>query len=77
MSSQPALLVVTGASGAGKTTLVRQVEAISIPGVGCYYFDSIGVPSREEMSAQWQNTTLNHWIARLLRGGGLGSGSGA
>jgi dephospho-CoA kinase len=72
-SSQPALLVVTGASGAGKTTLVQGVEASGIPGVGCYYFDSIGVPSHEEMVSrfggprQWQTAALNHWLAQLLR----------
>ncbi|GAA6619801.1 hypothetical protein [Scytonema sp. NUACC26] len=71
-SSQPALLVVTGASGAGKTTLVRGVEVLGIPGVGCYYFDSIGVPSHEEMTSrfgsprQWQVAALNHWISLLL-----------
>lgn len=31
--SQPALLVVTGASGARKTTLVRGVEVLGIPGL--------------------------------------------
>ncbi len=73
MSSQPALLVVTGASGAGKTTLVRGVEASGIPDVSCYYFDSIGVPSHEEMVSrfggprQWQVDALNYWVARLLR----------
>ncbi|WP_460204350.1 hypothetical protein [Scytonema sp. NUACC21] len=45
MSSQPALLVVTGASGAGKTTVVREVEALGLFGVSCYYFNSISVPS--------------------------------
>lgn len=72
MSSQPALLVVTGASGVGKTSLVRGVEALGIPGVGCYYFDSIGVPSLEDMAsrfgspAHWQAAAIDHWIALLL-----------
>jgi energy-coupling factor transporter ATP-binding protein EcfA2 len=66
----PALLVVTGASGAGKTTLVRAIEGTR-PGVSCYYFDSIGVPSLEEMTLQfggpeaWQRVMTEQWIHRL------------
>lgn len=73
MSAQPALLVVTGASGAGKTTLVRELDALKIPGVGCYEFDSVGVPSEEEMVArwgsgvEWQNVATDYWVERLLR----------
>lgn len=71
-SSQPALLIVTGASGAGKTTLVRGIEKLSIRGVGCYYFDSIGVPSLLEMTcrfgspADWQSAATEYWISMLL-----------
>ena len=37
---EPGLLVVTGASGAGKTTLVRALDARRLDGVRCYYFDA-------------------------------------
>ncbi|HEX8693508.1 MAG TPA: hypothetical protein VF746_13885 [Longimicrobium sp.] len=73
MTDQPALLVVTGASGAGKTTLVRELEALRLPGVGCYQLDSIGVPSPEEMErrwggpGQWQAHATEYWVERLLR----------
>jgi len=43
------ILVVTGASAAGKTTAVRALDARGIAGVRCFYFDSIGVPSAEVM----------------------------
>jgi energy-coupling factor transporter ATP-binding protein EcfA2 len=73
MNGQPAILVVTGASGAGKTTLVNALSELRLPGVGCYVFDSIGVPPVEEMvrvyggGEQWQSAMTEQWIARLLR----------
>jgi hypothetical protein len=67
------ILVVTGASGAGKTTAVRALEARALPGVACFYFDSIGVPSPEEMERtfgfgggeRWQAHATAEWLARL------------
>ena len=73
MNPRPAILVLTGASGAGKTTIIRALESKRLPGVGCYYFDSVGVPSPEEMvrdfggGEQWQAATTEAWITRLLR----------
>jgi energy-coupling factor transporter ATP-binding protein EcfA2 len=73
MHPEPAILVLTGASGAGKTTLVAALGALEVPGVGCYFFDSIGVPSPEEMTRvygggeQWQGAMTERWIARLMR----------
>jgi thymidylate kinase len=68
----PALLFVTGASGAGKTTAVRALEARRLAGVRCFHFDSIGVPSPEEMirdygsGEAWQAATTVAWIATLM-----------
>src|SRR5262245_34469603 len=45
--STPGILVVTGASGSGKTATVRALEARALPGVRCYYFDAVGVPAAE------------------------------
>jgi RNase adaptor protein for sRNA GlmZ degradation len=65
------ILVVTGASGAGKTSAVRALEARGIEGVRCFYFDSIGVPSAEVMERvfgggeQWQAHATAEWLARL------------
>jgi hypothetical protein len=69
----PAVLVVTGASGAGKTTLVRRLAALELPGVGCHEFDAIGIPTPEEIEARFgdgaafQAWALDEWMARLAR----------
>jgi signal recognition particle receptor subunit beta len=67
------ILVVTGASGAGKTATVQALEARAVPGVRCFYFDSIGVPTAEVMERDhggqehWQESATAEWIARLGR----------
>jgi RNase adaptor protein for sRNA GlmZ degradation len=68
----PAILIVTGASGAGKTASVRALDALALPGVACFHFDSIGVPSPEEMERQfgggeaWQSAATERWAERLV-----------
>ena len=65
------ILVVTGASGAGKTATVKELQARRVPGVRCFHFDSAGVPAIEIMernhgsAEQWQASMTNHWLARL------------
>jgi len=65
------ILVITGASGAGKTTAVNALDARNVPGVRCFFFDSIGVPGVEVMERefgggeQWQAFATGEWIARL------------
>ncbi len=69
------IVIVTGASGAGKTTLVRALEARTLPGVACHSFDSIGVPSTGQMIAEygsgaaWQEAMTRRWIGRLQQNG--------
>jgi energy-coupling factor transporter ATP-binding protein EcfA2 len=71
ISKIPALLVVVGASGAGKTTLVGQLAALGLPGVGCYQFDTIGIPTADDPrfanGEAFQTWALDQWIARLAR----------
>jgi hypothetical protein len=61
------IVVVTGASGAGKTTVVTALAARNIAGVTCAFFDSVGVPPPEEMPLDWQEKTTTEWIRRLAR----------
>ena len=69
----PAVLVVVGASGAGKSTLTRGLAALALPGVTCHHFDTLGVPTSEEIAARfgsgevWQAWALDQWMQRLAR----------
>jgi GTPase SAR1 family protein len=64
-------LIVAGASGVGKTTLVEALAARQLPGVQCHYFDSIGVPTPAEMEQRhgggeaWQANATRQWIGIL------------
>lgn len=65
------LIFVTGASGTGKTTAIKALEEKGVPGVIFRYFDSIGVPSGEEMIAKygslegWQKHETLNWVERI------------
>lgn len=60
------VVVLVGASGAGKTT-VAEVLAGRAPWSGhTYFFDTIGVPSAEEMeSGDWGGEGWQMWATRL------------
>jgi dephospho-CoA kinase len=65
------LIFVTGASGAGKTATLKTLESEKMSGVIFCYFDSIGVPSDEEMIArfgsgeEWQRQSTIEWVRRI------------
>lgn len=68
----PLIILITGASGSGKTMLLQELSK-NVPeqSVKIFYFDDIGVPSVEEMINQyhspemWQKTMTDQWIERL------------
>lgn len=74
--ASPAILIVVGASGAGKTTLVRRLEELALARVECHYFDTIGVPSAEEITERfgngfaWQAWALDQWLTRITNSAG-------
>ena len=64
---------ITGASGAGKTTLVNQLKAKYRSKPWAFlHFDKIGVPPLEEMvrnfgsGAKWQEAKTYEWIEKLI-----------
>jgi hypothetical protein len=65
------ILVITGASGSGKTAIVSALASEVLPRVRYHHFDSVGVPDVETMRAQygspeaWQVTVCHQWITRL------------
>jgi len=60
----PAILVLTGASGAGKTALILKLNELAIPGVTGINCDRIKVDAREG-SSDPQAEVLRYWISHL------------
>ena len=69
----PFILFISGVSGAGKTTLLKKIcSQESSESTACLHFDSIGVPSVEEMinqyggPSEWQRAMTERWVDKLL-----------
>lgn len=67
------LVVLIGASGAGKTTIARAIEDRFTGSVDVFFFDRIGVPSPEQRIAEygsgegWQRAKTVEWMAKLAQ----------
>jgi dephospho-CoA kinase len=65
------LLILTGASGSGKTEIVEYLKTASSLPIQYFHFDSVGVPTREEMVSQygsgelWQLAMTKQWISEI------------
>ncbi len=65
------IFFITGASGSGKTTTIKNVERDKMLNVAFCYFDSVGVPTTQEMEKQygsgenWQKATTSFWIKEI------------
>lgn len=62
------LYSINGASGAGKTTAVKELEKQGLDNTTFLYFDDIGVPSFDDMvkeygsPEEWQKQTTTKWL---------------
>ena len=64
----PAILVLTGASGAGKTTLTLKLKELAIPGVEGINCDRVKLEAHETAgSTDRQVEILRYWIAQVSR----------
>ena len=72
------VVILIGASGSGKTTIARAVLAKHPKEIDVLHFDQIGVPSAEQMIAEygsgeaWQRVKTIEWMAKLAEIGGAG-----
>lgn len=63
MSNYPAIIVLTGASGAGKTTIALKLKELAIPGVESINCDRIKIDTANP--GDIQVATLRYWISHL------------
>lgn len=66
--------MLTGASGAGKTTLIKELESSSAAGVACFNCDVIYNDLPDEVRADGimaQDAILYHWVTQVLNEDGI------
>jgi len=67
------IIFIIGASGSGKTTLVKKLEKEESAHFRVLYFDSIQVPSFEEMQEryggpeEWQRVKTIEWVEEIKK----------
>ncbi len=68
------LIVLTGASGSGKTSILKELKSSTAVGdVVFLHFDSIGVPDRDVMITefgsveQWQKSKTLEWMQQIKK----------
>lgn len=67
------LFFLIGASGSGKTTIIKIIEKKKLDNLQICYFDSVGVPSTEEMiknygsAEEWQKVKTIEWTQKIKK----------
>lgn len=68
----PTVVFLTGASGAGKTTVLNAFKKDLSSSIECLHFDNIGVPSEADMikeygsGSEWQKAMTYHWVKKIM-----------
>ena len=68
----PNVIFLTGASGAGKTTVLNAFKKDRSSSIACLHFDNIGVPSEADMikvygsGSEWQKAMTYHWVKKIM-----------
>jgi dephospho-CoA kinase len=72
-NSRPKITFITGCSGAGKSTIVQELQHyVNDEQIIFLHFDSIGVPSEEEMirdcgsGSAWQEKMTYKWVEDII-----------
>ena len=72
------VVILIGASGAGKTAIASAIRSRHPEEFNVFHFDRIGVPPRERMAAEygsdeaWQRAKTIEWMAILAEAAGFG-----
>src|SRR5262249_19212049 len=63
---KPAILLLTGASGAGRTTLTLKLDQMEIAGVECINCDRVKIEFPESGDpSDYQAAILRYWISQI------------
>lgn len=72
-NNSPNILFITGASGAGKTSLLNAIQHdLGQSNISYFCFDTIGVPPEEEMieeygsGREWQKAMTYLWVNKII-----------
>ena len=74
MGEQRRVVFLVGASGVGKTAVAQALEERPPWKENTHYFDTIGIPSAEEMESEfgggepWQLWATRQWVSRVAEG---------
>jgi len=62
------IIIITGASGVGKTTILKKLAKDQVEKALIYHFDYIGIPdwSTIKDAKKWQRDTTYTWIDKLV-----------
>ena len=62
------IIAITGASGVGKTMVVKNLATNLPENLKVFHFDDIGMPDWSKVDAEkWQEETTHLWIDRLVK----------